>query len=98
MRTFFFPERGQRVPVRVWAEHLSPETERQLTELASLPYVVGFVAAMADAHVSSGVAVGSVFATRNTVVPSALGGDLGCAQSDLVTKVTRLTPVLVHKG
>jgi tRNA-splicing ligase RtcB len=33
---------------------------------------------MADAHVSEGVAVGTVFATRGEVVPGALGGDLGC--------------------
>jgi tRNA-splicing ligase RtcB len=33
---------------------------------------------MADAHVAHGVAVGTVFATARTVVPRALGGDLGC--------------------
>ncbi len=81
MRTFFKEEQGQRVPVRTWAGRLSVETEEQLLLLASQPYVVGFVAAMADAHVSSGVAVGSVFATRDTVVPEALGGDLGCGMS-----------------
>jgi tRNA-splicing ligase RtcB len=36
---------------------------------------------MADAHVSEGVAVGSVFATESVVVPRALGGDLGCGIS-----------------
>ena len=43
--------------------------------------VAEFVAGMADAHVSEGVAVGSVFATEATVVPRALGGDLGCGMS-----------------
>ncbi len=90
MRTFFKEEQGQRVPVRTWAERLSVETEEQLLLLASQPYVVGFVAAMADAHVSSGVAVGSVFATRNTVVPGALGGDLGCGMS--AVRVANDTP------
>ncbi|HEX2570403.1 MAG TPA: RtcB family protein [Polyangia bacterium] len=46
--------------------------------MAAQPYVVRHVAAMADAHVSEGVAVGTVFATRGEVVPGALGGDLGC--------------------
>jgi tRNA-splicing ligase RtcB len=36
---------------------------------------------MADAHVSDGIAVGSVFATERVVVPRALGGDLGCGMS-----------------
>jgi tRNA-splicing ligase RtcB len=81
VRVIFEPERGQRVPVRVWARAISPEAVRQLTRLASQPYVVDFVAAMADAHMAEGVAVGSVFATEHTVVPRALGGDLGCGMS-----------------
>jgi len=77
----FEPDRGQRVPIRIWARQISPETIRQLQRLAARPYVVDFVAAMADAHVADGVAVGSVFATERTVVPRALGGDLGCGMS-----------------
>jgi tRNA-splicing ligase RtcB len=80
-RVIFEPERGQRVPIRLWARHVAFETARQLQRLASQPYVVEFVAGMADAHVSEGVAVGSVFATEATVVPRALGGDLGCGMS-----------------
>ncbi|MBX3196578.1 MAG: RtcB family protein [Labilithrix sp.] len=79
----FEPGRGQRVPIRVWARALSPDTVRQLQRIASQPYVVAFVAAMADAHVADGVAVGTVFATERTVVPRALGGDLGCGMSAL---------------
>jgi tRNA-splicing ligase RtcB (3'-phosphate/5'-hydroxy nucleic acid ligase) len=80
-RVIFEPERGQRVPVRLWARRAAEETLRQLQRLASQRYVVEFVAGMADAHVSDGVAVGSVFATEATVVPAALGGDLGCGMS-----------------
>ncbi len=82
-RVIFEPERGQRVPIRVWASAISPEAVRQLQRLASRPYVADFVAAMADAHLSEGVAVGTVFATEQTVVPRALGGDLGCGMSAL---------------
>jgi tRNA-splicing ligase RtcB (3'-phosphate/5'-hydroxy nucleic acid ligase) len=80
-RVIFEPDRGQRVPVRVWARALAPDTVRQLQRLAGHPDVVEFVAAMADAHVAEGVAVGSVFATERTVIPRALGGDLGCGMS-----------------
>lgn len=91
-RVIFEPERGQRVPIRLWARHAAPETIRQLQRLASQDYVVAFVAAMADAHVSEGVAVGSVFATEHTLVPAALGGDLGCGMSAvrLDVEATRL--------
>jgi tRNA-splicing ligase RtcB (3'-phosphate/5'-hydroxy nucleic acid ligase) len=76
--TLFDPARGQRVPVHVWARDASDDTLKQLVRIASRPYVVRHVAAMADAHVSHGVAVGTVFATAGAVVPRALGGDLGC--------------------
>jgi tRNA-splicing ligase RtcB len=69
------------VPIRVWARSLDEATIRQLRDIASQPYVVLHVAAMADAHVAEGIAVGTVFATEHVVVPSALGGDLGCGMS-----------------
>lgn len=68
----------QRVPVHVWAKHIDRETETQLRLIASQPYVLDPVCAMADAHLSNHVAVGTVFATEHTIVPDALGGDLGC--------------------
>jgi tRNA-splicing ligase RtcB len=81
LRVAFAPESGQRVPIRIWARRVDDETMRQLARVASQPYVVGHVAAMADAHVSDGIAVGTVFATEHAVVPRALGGDLGCGMS-----------------
>jgi tRNA-splicing ligase RtcB (3'-phosphate/5'-hydroxy nucleic acid ligase) len=70
--------RGQRVPVHLWASDASRDTIEQLVRVASRPYVTRHVAAMADAHVAHGVAVGTVFATERFVVPRSLGGDLGC--------------------
>ena len=75
------PGDDARVPVRVWARAISKETEKQLRLLARQSFVVEHVAAMADAHLSEGVAVGTVFATESTVVPRALGGDLGCGMA-----------------
>jgi tRNA-splicing ligase RtcB len=91
-RVIYEPERGQRVPVRVWARVISDETLRQLVRLASQPYVVEHVAAMADAHLSEGVAVGSVFATERTLVPRAIGGDIGCGMS--AVRLAREAPPL----
>ena len=72
-RQLFDPGRGHRVPVHVWARSPSKETIAQLERIASRPYVVLRVAAMADAHVSEGVAVGTVFATERAV--------LGCSHA-----------------
>jgi tRNA-splicing ligase RtcB len=68
----------QRVPVIVWARHARQEAFALLERIAAQPYVFGHVAAMPDLHAAEGVAVGTVFATNGVIVPSALGGDLGC--------------------
>ena len=75
------PEGAPAAPVRGGAASLDVATVRQLRAIARQPWVVGHVAAMADAHVASGVAVGTVFATEHAVVPAALGGDLGCGMA-----------------
>ncbi len=85
--TMFDAGRGHRVPVHLWARDVSSETVAQLERIASRPYVALRVAAMADAHVSEGVAVGTVFATERTVVPRALGGDLGCGVATMKLSV-----------
>lgn len=69
------------VPILAWAREVPPGAEKQLRHIASQPYVVEHVAAMPDVHMAQGVAVGTVFATERTVVPGALGGDLGCGVS-----------------
>jgi tRNA-splicing ligase RtcB (3'-phosphate/5'-hydroxy nucleic acid ligase) len=69
------------VPVQVWSRRPPPAAIAQLEHIAAQPYVVGHVAGMPDLHVANGVAVGTVFAADGVIVPSALGGDLGCGVS-----------------
>src|SRR5439155_2614777 len=61
-----------------WASEIDPETIRQAEKTARLPIIEGHVALMADAHVGIGATVGSVIPTKNAVIPSAVGVDIGC--------------------
>ena len=61
-----------------WASDVDPETVRQAEKTARLPIVEGHVALMPDAHVGIGATVGSVIPTKNAVIPSAVGVDIGC--------------------
>ena len=61
-----------------WASDIDPGTIRQAEKTARLPIVEGHVALMPDAHVGIGATVGSVIPTRNAVIPSAVGVDIGC--------------------
>lgn len=66
------------VPVKIWTDKVEESAERQLTAIARLPFVVGHVAAMPDVHYAPGATVGSVFATREVLLPTAVGSDIGC--------------------
>src|SRR3954469_18734465 len=61
-----------------WASDIDPETIREAEKTARLPIVEGHVALMPDAHVGIGATVGSVIATRDAVIPAAVGVDIGC--------------------
>src|SRR6266498_5573446 len=77
------PPGTSRLPIWIWGRTAPEGAVAQLERIAAQPYVVGHVAAMPDLHVAHGVAVGTVFAADGIVVPSALGGDLGCGVAAL---------------
>lgn len=61
-----------------WAPDAEDGTIRQAEKSARLPIIEGHVALMADAHVGMGATVGSVIPTRDAIIPSAVGVDIGC--------------------
>src|SRR6202012_5707759 len=68
------------VPIKAWTVGVPFEegAERQLRNLASLPFVHKWVAVMPDAHQGMGATVGSVIATSGAVIPAAVGVVIGC--------------------
>ena len=74
-------------PLLLWGEGFDAGTLEQLAQLADMPYIYKHVAAMPDAHVGIGATIGSVFATRDAVVPSAVGVDIGCGMRAVRTSV-----------
>jgi tRNA-splicing ligase RtcB (3'-phosphate/5'-hydroxy nucleic acid ligase) len=69
---------GGLVPVKVWTDELEASAERQLRNLAQLPFLHDHVAAMPDVHWGMGATVGSVLAMKGAIVPAAVGVDIGC--------------------
>jgi tRNA-splicing ligase RtcB len=68
------------VPIKAWTVGVPFEegAERQLRNIAALPFVHKWVAVMPDAHQGKGATVGSVIATAGAVIPAAVGVDIGC--------------------
>ena len=64
-------------PWRQWGDDLEPQSVRQLENACSLPVSVRG-ALMPDAHLGYGLPIGGVLATRNAVIPYAVGVDIAC--------------------
>ena len=72
---------GHGVPIKIWTDECDEKSKRQLELVADLPFVHHHVAAMPDVHVGIGATVGSVIATRNAIIPAAVGVDIGCGMA-----------------
>jgi tRNA-splicing ligase RtcB (3'-phosphate/5'-hydroxy nucleic acid ligase) len=77
------------VPVKAWTKGVALEEEarKQLLNVAQLPFIYKWIAAMPDVHWGIGATVGSVIPTKGAIIPAAVGVDIGCgmiaAQTDL---------------
>jgi tRNA-splicing ligase RtcB len=72
-----------RAPVRIerWLVEPPPAEVQQALERLRRGDDVARVAVMPDVHLSSEVCVGVALATRSTLVPAAVGGDIGCGMA-----------------
>jgi tRNA-splicing ligase RtcB len=69
--------------IKIWANDLEENAEKQIRQTASLPFIYSHVAVMADAHAGRGSTIGSVIATQGAIIPSAVGVDIGCGMCAL---------------
>ncbi|MFE1744684.1 RtcB family protein [Coleofasciculus sp. H7-2] len=77
------------VPVLSWANHALGSAETKMAKnVASLPFVFKHVALMPDVHLGKGALVGSVVATKEAIMPAAVGVDIGCGMMAIKTPFT----------
>jgi tRNA-splicing ligase RtcB len=72
-----FRPRESDAPYRVWGADLEADALTQMRNACKLPVAVSG-ALMPDAHVGYGLPIGGVLATRNAVIPYAVGVDIAC--------------------
>jgi tRNA-splicing ligase RtcB len=82
------PPKQVRPGLLSWASDIEDATLEQAAKTARLPFVVGHVALMPDAHVGFGSTVGSVIPTEGAVIPAAIGVDIGCGMIAARTDLT----------
>ena len=86
-RSYQLLESKNGVPIKAWTRGvpLEPEAEQQLRNVASLPIVYQWVAAMPDVHWGMGATIGSVIPTKGAIIPAAVGVDIGCGMMAVQT-------------
>ncbi len=76
---------GHRIPIKSWCKTIEPGALAQAVNLTKLPFVYGHVALMADCHEGFGMPIGGVIACNDTIVPNAVGVDIGCGMCAVQT-------------
>jgi hypothetical protein len=88
------------VPIKRWTRGVAVEDAalRQLENVARMPFIHRWVAAMPDVHWGMGATVGSVIPTVGAIIPAAVGVDIGCGMMAVETSLTGQRPARQPRG
>ncbi len=81
---------GLRVPIKMWLDDIDENALLQAKNLANLPFVFRHVALMPDSHTGFGMPIGGVIATKDVIIPNAVGVDIGCGMCAAKTSLTEI--------
>ena len=87
--TYNFIETKNGAPIKAWTKGvlLDERAKEQLINVAQLPFVFRWVAAMPDVHWGVGATVGSAIPTKGAIIPAAVGVDIGCGMMAVETSL-----------
>lgn len=100
---FVLSDEMTRVPIKVWLENESKLDEnclQQAYNLSRLPFLHKWVCLMPDTHAGKGMPIGGVIATKNVIIPNAVGSDIGCGMDFVATdiKVEEIKDITTGNG
>ncbi len=72
----------------VWGNNIDEKALNQAERSATMPFIVGHIALMPDAHWGMGSTIGSVIPTQGAIIPAAVGVDIGCGMIAVETNLT----------
>lgn len=79
-----------RKPIRVWLkdiDQMEASCLEQAYHLADLPFIHKWVCLMPDTHTGMGMPIGGVIATKDVIIPNAVGVDIGCGMNFVATNM-----------
>ena len=87
----------EKIPIKMWLDYLEDGAEEQAKNLANLPFAFKHIAIMPDSHQGYGMPIGGVMATKNVIVPNAVGVDIGCGMCAVKTSLTDIDRDILKK-
>lgn len=85
-----FRDENSKVPIKCWIGDMGIEeaARKQLINLSTLPFIYKHLAVMPDVHSGKGSTIGTVIVTKGAIIPAAVGVDLNCGMSAVLTSLT----------
>lgn len=87
---FVLYNKNMKFPVKIWLEDESQLEENCLEQayhLSQLPFLHKWVCLMPDTHAGKGMPIGGVIATKDVIIPNAVGVDIGCGMDFIPTNI-----------
>jgi tRNA-splicing ligase RtcB len=81
----------EKVPIKLWLDEIEDGAMKQAKNLANLPFIFKHLAIMPDSHQGYGMPIGGVLATREVIIPNAVGVDIGCGMCAVRTSLTEIS-------
>ncbi len=88
---------SENIPIKMWLNDIEAGALDQAKNLANLPFAFKHIAIMPDAHQGYGMPIGGVLATKNVIIPNAVGVDIGCGMCAVKTSLTEMPMELLKK-
>ncbi len=86
-----------KLPIKMWLDDVEDGAMEQAVNLANFPYAFRHIALMPDCHQGFGMPIGGIMATREVIVPNAVGVDIGCGMCAVQTDVREISTVHLRK-
>lgn len=77
----------EKLPIKLWLDNIEEGALEQAKDLANLDIAFKHIAIMPDSHQGYGMPIGGILATKDAIIPNAVGVDIGCGMCSLRTNL-----------
>ena len=77
----------EKIPIKIWTDNIEESALTQARNLANLPFAFSHIALAPDVHMGYGMPIGGILATKDVIIPNAVGSDIGCGMIYIDTNI-----------